>query len=63
MIFSNYAGGQQDYKKSMVSTEKSFVDQYRSTVQYLTLNIPMESIYFVDDTESLRLCQKAVSKV
>ena len=62
MVFSNYVGGEQDHKKSMVSTEKPLVEQYHPTVEYLTLKIPMDSIYFVDDTESLRLCQKAVSK-
>jgi hypothetical protein len=60
---SNYVGGRQDHRASMMLPEKPLVEQYRPTVQYLTLDIPMEDVYFVDDAESLRFCQKAVSKV
>ncbi len=61
MLFSDVVG-RQDHKKSALP-EKPLEEQYRPSVQYLTLNIPMEKIYFVDDTESLRLCQRALAKV
>ncbi|XP_028395062.1 exonuclease mut-7 homolog [Dendronephthya gigantea] len=42
--------------------EKSLSQQYRPSVKYLSLDISMDDIYFVDDIESLRSCQRAVSK-
>ena len=46
-----------------VLLEKSPSEQYRPSVKYLSLEISMDDIYFVDDIESLRSCQRAVSKV
>ncbi|CAB3998303.1 exonuclease mut-7 homolog, partial [Paramuricea clavata] len=60
-VFSDYAGRKQDHKKS-VFPEKPLEERYRTSVKYLTLQIPMQNIYFVDDTESLRSCQRALSK-
>jgi hypothetical protein len=61
-VFSDYGGRKQDHKKS-VFPEKPLEERYRTSARYLALQIPMQNIYFVDDTESLRSCQTALSKV
>ena len=63
-VVSNYFGQKQDHYKESLLPEKPLEEQvYRASVKYLSLEIPMGNIYFVDDVESLRLCQRAVSKV
>ena len=63
-VVSNYFGQRREHYNESVLPEKPLEEQvYRPSVKYLALEIPMEKIYFVDDVESLRLCQRAVSKV
>ena len=63
-VFSDYTGEKRDHRKSVLP-EKPLEEeeQYHPRVRYLKLEIPMENIYFVDNTESLRLCQRALCKV
>lgn len=43
--------------------ERDVQEEYHPRMQYLSLDIPTDRIFFVDDEKSLRMCQEILSKV